>query len=139
MGKFKTFDEMIGEKKISNDKVNKDDVKIVLSTQPKQRIKGFYDYIDWHSKMKVVKPRETFLEGKKIEHLIDDLSDDELEEELPVANSYSEAEVGSILTYDMIDEDMIEVMQRVGEKGVIYTELSKYYWQVRGDNLVRIA
>ena len=97
----------------------------------------FDDYVG-HS-LTPLETRQEFLEGKKIEHMIDKLDDDEVEE-LPVANSYSDAEVGSILTKDLIDDDeMFEIMKRVGEKGVIYTELSKYYWQVRGENLVRIA
>lgn len=78
-------------------------------------------------------------ESKKIEHIIDKLDDEEIEKELPVSNGYSDAEVGSVLKKELIDDETLEIMKRIGQRGVIYTEISKYYWQVRGENLVRIA
>lgn len=135
--KFCEFENSTNNEKSYNSKMPEAIHKFDASLSKEQFLK-FSDFTS--SPLCHLQSIDQFNESSKIKHMVDELDNDDLEEELPTANSYSDAEVGSILTKDLIDDDtMFEVMDRVGEKGVIYTEVSKYYWQVRGDNLVRIA
>ena len=116
MERFKTFNEFEyqSKKDTSIDKILKESLMPSDKPYSHTNILKFDDYVG-HS-LTHLETRQEFLEGKKVEHMIDKLDDDEVEEELPVANSYSDAEVGSILTKDLIDDDeMFEIMKSDGK------------------------
>ena len=140
--KFMNFDETKNEHNV--DDMSIAEIMNELDKLDRERasqfnqLPTFSDYVG--DRNTYVKTRDEFFESRKIEHLIDKLNDDELENELPTAVSYTEAEVGSVLTRDhILDDTLFDVMSRIGNKGVIYSEISHYYWQIRGKVLVRIA